>query len=122
MTRTVESPQSSETSLPEFLAERARASSDTRLLMDATVGLGVAVTFGIWRIPAWYLLTAIGACFFFYGMWAIARRELAEMPAHAVRQRMIFRLLGIVSAIGGIAAATFLALSVTAKLIGRVIS
>ncbi len=122
MAGTVESPQSSDASLPEFLAERARASSDTRLLMDATVGLAVAVTFGIWRIPAWYLLAAIGACFFFYGMWAIAGRELAETPPGAARQRMIFRTLGIVSAIGGITAAVFLMLAVLAKLIGRVIS
>ena len=121
MTRTVESPQSSDASLPEFLAERARASSDTRLLVDAIAGLVVAVTFSIWRIPGWYLLAAAGACFLFYGIWAIAGRELAEAPAPA-SQRMILKGLGIVSAIAGFAAAAFLVLAVMAKLIGRVIS
>ena len=122
MTRTVESPQSSDSSLPEFLAERARASSDTRLLVDAIAGLIVAVTFSIWRIPAWYLLAAAGACFLFYGIWAIAGRELADAPADASRQRMVLKWLGIVSAIAGVAAAAFLVLAVMARLIGRVIS
>ena len=122
MTRTVESPHSSDSSLPEFLAERARASSDTRLLADAVVGLVVAVAFSLWRIRAWYLIAAAGACFFFYGMWAIAGRELAEVPRGSPRRRLLFRALGIASAIGGIAAAAFLVLAVMALLIGRVIS
>ena len=122
MADTIGTHQSSETSLPEFLAERARASSDTRLLVDAILGLVVAVTFSIWRIPAWYLLAAAGACFHLYGMWAIAGRELAEVPADKARRRMLFRTLGAVSAVGGIAAAVFLVLAVMAKLIGRVIS
>lgn len=122
MTRTVESPQSSDASLPEFLAERARTSSDTRLLVDAIAGLVVAVTFSIWRIPAWYLLAAAGACFLFYGIWAIAGRELAEAPAGAPRRRVILKGLSLVSATAGFAAAAFLVLAVMAKLIGRVIS
>ena len=108
-------------SLPEFLAERARTSSDTRLAVDAIAGLVVMITFSFWRIPAWYLLVPIGACFLFYGTWAIAGRELAEGAA-TPRARMLLKALSTVSAVVGFAAAAFLALAVVAKLIGRVIS
>jgi hypothetical protein len=108
-------------SLPEFLAERARASSDTRLAVDAIAGLVFMITFSFWRIPAWYLLVAIGACFLFYGTWAIAGRELAEGTATR-RERMLLRALSTISAAVGLASAAFLMLAVVAKLIGRVIS
>lgn len=122
MVQTLESPRSPETSLADFLVERARAASDTRLLIDTIGGLLVAVTFGIWQIPAWYLLSAIGACFLFYGVWAIARRELEELRADAPRRRMILQALSIIGAVGGFAAVAFLMLAVLARLIGRVIS
>ena len=108
-------------SLPEFLAERARASSDLRLAVDAIAGLVVVTTFSFWRVPAWYLLVAIGACFLFYGTWAIAGRELAEGTA-TPRTRMLLKALSTISAVVGFGAAAFLALAVVAKLIGRVIS
>jgi hypothetical protein len=122
MSQTLESPRSPEASLTEFLVERARAASDTRLLIDAIGGLLVAVTFGIWQIPAWYLLSALGACFLFYGVWAVARRELDDLPAEAPRQRVIPRAIAIIGAVGGFGALAFLMLAVLAKLIGRVIS
>ena len=108
-------------SLPAFLAARARAASDTRLAIDAMAGLVVVVVFNFWQVPGWYLLVAIGACFLCYGTWAIANRELAELPPGS-RNRAILRALAALSAATGIGAAVFLALAVLGALIGRVIS
>lgn len=112
----------SATSLPDYLAARARAASDTRLALDAIVGLVIVVAFSTWRIPAWYLLAAIGACFLSYGTWAIANRELAETPHEQRRKQGLLKGLSMLSAVAGFGAAGFLMLAVVAKLIGRVIS
>ena len=108
-------------SLPAYLAARARAASDTRLAVDAIAGLLVVVTFNFWHVPGWYLLVAVGACFLFYGTWAIANRELVETPLGS-RNRSMLRALAAMSAAMGIGAALFLALAVLAKVIGPVIS
>lgn len=115
-------PADPASSLPEFLASRARASSDARLALDAIVGLVVVVAFSIWRIPAWYLLVALGACFLCYGTWAIANRELAEMTGDSRWKATFLRALSTLSAAAGFGALAFLLLAVLAKLIGPVIS
>lgn len=108
-------------SLPAFLAARARASSDTRLAINAFAGLATVVIFSFWQVPGWYLLVAIGACFLFYGTWAIANRELAEATPGSSNRSML-RALAAMSAAMGIGAAVFLALAVLGKMIGTVIS
>ena len=112
----------SSNSLPEFLRERARGSSDTRLAADVIVGLVAVMAFAFWRVPGWHILVAAGACFLFYGTWAIAGRELAESPETAGRKRLLLKALAAAFAVFGIAAAVYLMLAVVALLIGRVIS
>ena len=112
----------SDSSLPEFLADRARRASDTRLAVDVGLGLVVVVVFGLWRIPMWHLLVAAGACFLFYGSWAIANRELTDSPPTTRWGRALLKTLAAASAVLGVAAAVFLLLAVVATLIGRVIS
>lgn len=109
-------------SLPEFLAERAKRASDTRLAADVGAGLVAMVVFGLWRIPMWHLLVSAGACFFFYGLWAIANRELTDSAPVAPWGRTALKALAATSALLGVAAGVFLMLAVVAKLIGRVIS
>lgn len=117
-----QSHEAQEVALPDFLAARARAASDTRLAADAILGLVVVVTFSLWQIKAWFLLVAIGACFMFYGAWGIADRELAETPDSARRRRMALKALTKVSTVGGGVAGAFLALALLGIIIGRVIS
>lgn len=62
--------------LPEFLAARARHASDTRLAVNAGAGLVAASAALWWRPPAWPLFLSAAACFFCYGVWGIADREL----------------------------------------------
>lgn len=112
----------SDNSLPEFLATRARGSSDTRLALDVVIGLVVVLAFGLWRVPGWHMFVAAGSCFLFYGTWAIANRELADSPPVAPGGRTALRTLAAMSAVLGVAAGVFLMLAVVATLIGRVIS
>lgn len=76
-------PDDGESSLPAFLAARARRASDTRLALDVAGGL-LAGIFGAWlRPPGWFLLCAAAACFLAYGAWGIADRELRERESDA---------------------------------------
>jgi hypothetical protein len=109
-------------SLPEYLSARARASSDARLALDAIVGLLCVVAFSLWRVPGWYLLVGIGACFLSYGTWAIANRELADLSEESRLKTRLLRALSALSAAAGFAAVAFLMLAVLAKLIGPIIS
>ena len=109
-------------SLPEFLAPRARAPSDSRLVADAVGGMLLVLVFSFWRVTAWYLLVAVGACFLSYGAWAIANRELAELDPAQNRKRRAVRALAVASAAVGFAALAFLMVAVLARIIGQVIS
>lgn len=88
-----------EQSLPEFLAQRARAASDSRLVLDASLGVAVAALAVLFRPRGWLVLLGAGLCFAAYGAWGIADRELRDHPAPWLRA---LRSTSVV--VGGLAA------------------
>jgi hypothetical protein len=117
----VDLDRSPEISLTDFLARRARTSSDARLLIDAVVGFVVAVAALLAQGPVWYLFSSAGICFLSFGAWGIADRELSERdPASSsVRWLSTARVL---SAIIGFVAVGALLVGALGVAIGRVIS
>lgn len=109
-----------ESSLPEFLAARARHASDERLVADAVGGLLAAGAVLVWRIPGWPFVLGIGACCAAFGLWGIADREIAERTGE--RFLLPLRALRVFAVLLGIGASVFLVLIVLAKGLGRMIS
>lgn len=103
--------------LAEYLAARARASSDGRLVVDVIVGACVAIAVAAWRPTGWLCLIGAAACFVAFGAWGIADRELGERGDTArsatyqtlVAVRMLALVLGVLAA----ALALFAALALT---------
>jgi hypothetical protein len=120
MLNPVDAPDSS---LPGFLASRARSSSDSRLALDATVGFLVALAAAMWGGPAWHFIVAAASCFFAFGLWGIADRELRDRgPAVPVGIRRSLRTTQIVACIIGVVATLTLLLSFLGIALGRIIS
>ena len=109
-------------SLAEFLAARARHATDTRLAIDALVGLLIAAGVAYWNGPGAWFLISVGACFFAYGVWGIADRELGERPNAPSRVRAFLRALRAVAAVMGFAAAAYIAVMALGKALGVMIS
>jgi len=110
-------------SLPEFLAARARRSSDTRLVLDATGGFTVAVSAALWAGPGWHLLLGAGACFFAFGLWGIADRELGERGDAGPRAALLLlQAARVASCVIGAAGLAVLLLSFLGLALGRLIS
>src|SRR5688500_14009156 len=109
--------------LPEFLAARARHSSDARLALDASLGFIVAAVAVSWQFAGWHVVLCVAACFFAFGTWRIADRELGERRLSASRAVVMFlRSVQAISVIiGGLAVATLL-LTFMAVVLGRIIS
>lgn len=109
--------------LPEFLAARARRASDARLAADATGGFIVAMVALMVRFPGWHLVLAAASCFFAFGLWGIADRELGERassasPAVVTTFRVV---LAVASLVGALAAAALL-MSLMGIALGTIIS
>ena len=109
-------------SLPEFLAARARHATDTRLALDALAGLLLGAGVAYWNGPGTRFLMSVGACFFAYGVWGIADRELGERPNASARARVAWRGLRVSAAILGFAAAAYIVVLGLAKALGVMIS
>lgn len=98
-----------EENLGEFLAKRARRTSDGWLAVIAGSGLVIAggsVLLG----GAWVLLSAVALCLVAFGAWGISDRELNERE-HAGRAGTIRALRlarGLAAVVGGLAALTLL--------------
>ena len=110
-----------EVSLTDFLARRARTSSDARLAVDAVVGFVVAVAALLAQGPVWYLFASAGICFLSFGAWGIADRELAERDP-AVRSVRWLSVARVLSALVGFIAVGALLVGALGVAIGRVIS
>jgi hypothetical protein len=110
-------------SLPEFLAARARAASDGRLVVDVVVGCGVALGAAVWQPVGWFVLLGVSVCLAAFGAWGIVDRELREREkapgARVVRVLSIVRVA--VAALGALAAVTAL-FSVLGVVLGTWIS
>lgn len=90
----------------QFLSDRARHASDTRLALDAAGGVVIALAAVLWRPSEWVLLVGLALCFAAYGGWGMADRELGERTttrASASSLRLV-RALRWVAAIIGFAA------------------
>ena len=109
-------------SLPEFLAARARHATDTRLTVDALAGLLLAAAVAYWNGPGATFLASIGLCFFAYGVWGIADRELGERPTAAPRLRGTLTVLRASAAALGFAAAAYVVVLALARILGVMIS
>lgn len=96
-----------DSSLPRFLAHRARNSSDGRLALDAAAGLLTASGAAVAQPWGWVMLAAAGGCFAAFGFWGIADRELLERKpgvgavaaALLVSARFLAAALGVVAAL-----------------------
>ncbi len=94
--------------LMEFLSNRARHASDTRLALDAAGGVVIALAAVLWRPAGWALVVGLALCFAAYGGWGMADRELGERkaagaPTSASSVRVV-RTLRVLAAIIGFAA------------------
>src|SRR4051812_7677506 len=74
--------------LGEFLAARARAASDGRLVADVIAGCCAALGVTVWRPAGWLALLGVSVCLTAFGVWGIADRELRER-ANAPRARVV---------------------------------
>jgi hypothetical protein len=110
-----------EVSLTDFLARRARRSSDGRLVMDAVIGFVVAMAALLAQSVVWYLFASAGICFLSYGAWGIIDRELGERDP-AGRFIGLLVVARVVSAVVGFVAAAVLFMGALGVAIGRVIS
>ena len=95
-------------SLPEFLAARARAASDGRLVVDVIAGCCTALALAVWRPAGWLVLLGAAVSLAAFGAWGIVDRELRER-ASAPRGGMV-RVLAMAraaaAAVGALAAVT----------------
>lgn len=91
--------------LPSFLAERARSSSDTRLALDALVGVVLAVATWLVQPVAWVVLLSVAICLFAYGVWGIADRELGERTVKSGRHVSTLVAVRVIAAAVGVGAA-----------------
>ncbi|MGI9140930.1 MAG: hypothetical protein ACR2GJ_07475 [Gemmatimonadaceae bacterium] len=73
-----EADQLRNSSLPQFLGERARNASDGRLALDTAGGLIALAAAVVVASPGNLVIAAAGTCFFAFGLWGITDRELAE--------------------------------------------
>jgi hypothetical protein len=110
-------------SLPEFLAARARAASDGRLVVDVIVGCCAAVGVAVWQPLGWLVLFGASVCLAAFGAWGIVDRELRERAdaprAHMVRVLSVLRVA--LAAVGMLAAVAAL-FSVLGVVLGTWIS
>ncbi len=112
----------SQPSLTEFLSSRARHSSDARLALDVACGFVIALAAAVWQGPGWRLITPAALCFFGYGAWGIADRELLESIDASPRSLTLLRAARLVAAVVGIVAAITLVLMGMAVALGTIIS
>lgn len=67
--------------LRSILAERARAASDGRLILDVAAGLLVVLALAIWHPRVWVAPLSMGVTLVAYGAWGLVDREIAERAA-----------------------------------------
>ena len=93
-------------SLPEFLAARARAASDGRLVVDVIAGCCGALAVAVWQPIGWITLLGAAVSLAAFGAWGIIDRELRERgeASHARVGRVLSVLRAGVTVVGALAA------------------
>ena len=86
--------------LPEFLAARARAATDGRLVLDVLAGSLVALGMAVWRPPGWISVAGLALVLASFGLWGIIDREVQGRAASGrtpiVRSLVVARALTVV--------------------------
>jgi hypothetical protein len=83
--------------LIEFLAARARAASDGRLVLDVLGGTVAALGLSVWRPVGWIGLASLALALAAFGLWGIIDRELRDRAASG--PPVVVRLLAIARAV-----------------------
>jgi len=109
-------------SLLDLLAARARHSSDGKLAANAVGGVTAAAMAAYWTGPGWEILLSAATCFYCFGVWGIADRELGERPDATPPAAAALRAVRLAAAALGFGAAMFLALAMLGSALGRMIS
>jgi hypothetical protein len=93
-------------SLAEFLAARARAASDGRLVIDVMAGCCAALGVGLWHPAGWLVLLGASLGLAAFGAWGIADRELRERAnaSSAVGVRVLAVVRAAAAVAGAVAA------------------
>lgn len=95
-----------------LLAQRARRTADGRLVIDAGVGLIVAIAAALWHFHGWHLALLAATCVAAYGSWGICDRILGEHAAAGLppaRQDAVLRAVrGAAAAAGTLSGIAFL--------------
>lgn len=108
-----------EPSLAQFLAARARHSSDARLAFNVATGFVVLLAVSLWRGPGWMVVGTGSLCVLAYGAWGITDRELVERAGKGERVTPL-RIGRVMSAVVGVIAAIGFALSAMAVILGPI--
>ena len=110
-------------SLPEFLAARARAASDGRLVVDVIAGCCGALAVAVWQPIGWITLLGAAVSLAAFGAWGIVDRELRERgDAPHARVVRVLSLLRVGAAAVGTIAALMAMFAVLGVLLGTWIS
>ena len=117
----VDTDRNPEVSLTDFLARRARRSSDARLVTDAVIGFVVAIAALLAQSVVWHLFASAGICFLSFGAWGMIDREMSER-APGDRLRKPLAVARAASVVTGFLAAAALFIGALGVAIGRVIS
>ncbi len=111
------SPAPDTRTLSDVIGALARRAPDGLLVACAAVGVIGVIAIGLFVRPIWYLtplLLAVAA----FGGWGIADRERTALGARG----LAFRVLRLVSALVGGAAAAFLAFMLFVLFVGTLMS
>lgn len=109
-------------SLPEFLAARARHSSDARLAVIAVAGFAGLILSAVWAGTAWLVFASASACMLGFGAWGIADRELGERGGASPGARRALRAIRAAAAAVGTAGGILFLGSALAVALGTIIS
>ena len=108
-------------SLADLLVQRARSSSDKRLVVDAAVGLVGTASVVVLRPPLWIPLASLAFCLGAFGVWGILDRETQDASGASGRTRLLHAARAFFAALGAAAAAIF-GVSLFFALLGQWIS
>jgi hypothetical protein len=111
-----------EESLGQFLASRAREASDDRLAGSAIAATLMAIGIAAWRGPLWDVRIAVAVCLLAFGVWGVADRDLERDATPSRQKTLFFRLIRLIAATTGFAAAAYAMMALLGRAIGKVIS
>ena len=104
------------------LADRARATSDGRLVLSVIGGLAATLGMSVWRPFGWLVIGSLSLCAASFGAWGITDRELAERRATSTASLVVLRFVRAGSVVVGSCAVLLAALVMLGGALGTWIS